>query len=418
MRMLFVSNYFPPQAHGGYEQLCQEVALAFAQRGHAVRILTSRPPAADPIDSPDAVAVHRVLHLEVVGGLLSTTLRLFCRRRRMEAENLEAAKAVLAEFPPDIALIWGMWNVPRAVPALIERLLPDRVVYYLCDYWPHLPTAYLQQWRAPSRRAVMRLAKRLLRPCVTHRLAREIGTPLKLERVICVSRALRDRLAGAGLPVVNAPVIHLGTAVEASRRGEGPGSQLPDARFSLVYVGRLVAEKGVHTIVEAVHLLHAELPRDRVTLDIFGAGDPAYVAALHAAVVRHRLQHAVRFRGRVDHSEVPVVLSRYDAFVLASEWDEPFSRALLEAMAIGLPVIGTSTGGTPEVVTDGVNGLLFRAGDAAMLAAQIGRLQRDPVQRRELAHAAQETVAHGFSLARTVNELEAALERIRADCAA
>ncbi len=413
MRLLFVSNYFPPHALGGYELQCQDVARALTQRGHTVQILTSRPPSAEPVVSPDVIAVHRVLHLEVVGGLLSTTARLWVDRRRHAAENVESVQAVLAQCRPDVALFWGLWNVPRAVPALIEDRMADRVAYYMSDYWPTLPSAYLQQWQAPSRRLATRLVKRLLRGGVTYRLAREADIPLRYARVICVSRAVRERLVRAGLSVADAPVIYGGTAVAPSDRHEHSHAP-PDAPFSLVSVGRLVAEKGVHTIIDAVHALRVQRPRVGVTLDIVGSGDPGYTSRLRRAIRRHGLQGAVRLRGRVDSGDVPEVLARHGALVLASEWDEPFSRVVLEAMAVGTPVIGTTTGGTPEVLVDGVTGLTFRPGDAMMLAAQIARLQRHPAERRALARAARETVAARFTLARSVDELEGFLARLAA----
>jgi glycogen(starch) synthase len=245
-------------------------------------------------------------------------------------------------------------------------------------------------------------------------MASEDRPPLALARVVCISRALREHLLQAGLPVADAPVVYGGTAIEPPERLDRPTAPSLGAQFSLVYLGRLVAEKGVHTIVDAVRMLRGEPSRGSITLDIFGAGDPAYVAALRAVVQRQGLQHAVHFRGRLDPVDVPVVLGRYDALVLASEWEEPLGRVVLEAMAVGVPVIATTAGGIGEVLTDGVTGLACRAGDAAMLAAQIVRLQRDPTQRRELARTAQETVVERFSLRRMVDELEAVLRQVDA----
>src|ERR687887_17309 len=64
-------------------------------------------------------------------------------RARLERQNLDQLSKLVAEVRPDAALVWGMWNVPRAVPALLEQLLGSRVVFYFCDYWPTLPSAYL-----------------------------------------------------------------------------------------------------------------------------------------------------------------------------------------------------------------------------------------------------------------------------------
>jgi len=75
-------------------------------------------------------------------------------------------------------------------------------------------------------------------------------------------------------------------------------------------------------------------------------------------------------------------------------------------MACGLVVIGTTTGGTPEILTDGENGLTFKAGDGAMLAEKIARVLREPSLRPRLARAARRTVEERFTMQRMVEELE------------
>ena len=103
MRILFVSNNFPPATKGGYEQWCEEVALALAARGHTMAVLTSNvgttgaqgSPAADGGSFTYPFAVHRLLHCQVVGGLAHTTLRLLREPWRLEAENLVHTQRVI-----------------------------------------------------------------------------------------------------------------------------------------------------------------------------------------------------------------------------------------------------------------------------------------------------------------------------------
>ncbi len=149
-RLLFVSNYYPPHALGGYEMWCHEVATGLRARGHHVSVLTSRVSgraSSDHVDGP----VYRTLYLELEGGLLHTIGRLSWTRDRRERENLVRVERLLHQIQPDWVVLWGMWNVPRSVPAALERWMPGRVIYYLCDYWPTLPSAYLQRWREPAR---------------------------------------------------------------------------------------------------------------------------------------------------------------------------------------------------------------------------------------------------------------------------
>jgi glycogen synthase len=412
MRILFLSNYYPPVVLGGYEQLCCEVGEELTRRGHVVCVLTSRSPNATCASADNGVQVHRSLHLEVESGLVQTAIGRVRHGKQMARENLESLLGVVAGFRPDVALIWGMWNVSRSVPAELEHLLPDRVAYYLCDYWPSLPSAHVQQWQAPSRRGATRLAKWLVRRPAVALL--ENGPPIRLrfQHAACVSRATRSLLAQAGVPVDHASVIYLGIRTEEFASGR------PDARrhrragaLKLVYAGRLSSEKGVHTALRAMAAL-ADRPDPPVTLDIVGRGDTASERELKAAARRHRLDGRVTFRGSFPRSEMPTILAHYDALVFPSEWEEPFAGIVLEAMVAGLVVIGTTTGGTGEVLIEGETGLAFPRGDAEALARQVRRLLDDSGLGRRLATAARQRVEEKFTLTHTVDQLEAFLQRI------
>jgi glycosyltransferase involved in cell wall biosynthesis len=89
-----------------------------------------------------------------------------------------------------------------------------------------------------------------------------------------------------------------------------------------------------------------------------------------------------------------------------SIWPEPLARVVQEAMASGLVVIGTTTGGTPELLREGETGLTFPAEDATALAHQIGRLAADPALYNRLALAARHTVETSFTEQRMVDEIE------------
>jgi glycosyltransferase involved in cell wall biosynthesis len=95
-----------------------------------------------------------------------------------------------------------------------------------------------------------------------------------------------------------------------------------------------------------------------------------------------------------------------------SVWPEPLARVVQEAMAVGLVVIGTTTGGTPELLQDGLTGLTFAAEDADGLARQIGRLARDPALFETLAQAARQTVESRFTQERMVDEIEAYFQKL------
>jgi glycogen synthase len=408
VRILILSNYYPPAAFGGQEQRCSEVALALAGRGHSVRVLTSRGDGLPRQESDSGVSVQRCLHLQAHPGFLQTGLRFFSRHRQVQGD-LDCLRRILTEFSPDIVYIWGMWNVSRSVPWLAEQLCPGKVVYNISDYWLTLPEAYIQYWRAPSGRVMLRLVKYLLGRMVLTQMTSLPLPQLRLEHPICISRAIRDRLLQSGVSVEHARVIYGGIRAERfDANGSRQRNRVSGGDVKLLYAGRIVPEKGVRTAIVALSLIPNEC-RSLVTLDVVGDGEPSYQAQLQRLVHRHGLENHVTFHGRVAYQDIPMLFRQYDVFVFPSEWEEPFARSVLEAMAAGLPVIGTNTGGTGEVLVAGETGLVFPPGDASTLAHRIQFLVENPSIVRTLVTQAQQVVRERFTFQRMMDESEAYL---------
>jgi glycogen synthase len=408
MRILFLTNYYPPYARGGYELWCQEVAEALTQRGHQVCVVTTKPDNNHPQSNEYNVWVQRVLWPEVESSLTQTTLRLLKDRPRLESENLQQLHKLVMEFKPEVALVWGMWNLPRSLPAMLERLLPESVAYYICDYWLTLPNAYIQRWQAPASKSVTQLPKRLLGKYFLAELSKETPIQLELEHPICVSQALRETLVEAGIKVSHAQVIYGGVKSETFLESGDKRREQSSKHLNLLYIGRLEPEKGVHTAINAIaHLAKEGI--SSLTLDIYGQGDPPYEAGLRTIVHKNNLDHLIAFHGTISHQQVPQVLWQHDVLIFPSEWQEPFARTVLEAMAAGLVVVGTITGGTGEILIENKTGLTFSAGDAEQLASQIQHLAQNPRLRNTLAAAGQRCVNENYTFSRMVAQLEATL---------
>lgn len=404
MRVLFVTNYYPPTALGGYEMWCQEVAQRLVARGHQVCVVTSQDHNAAAIE--DGVDVRRALDLEVRGGTTSTLRRALGRQARA-SRNVVAIEQIVAELDPGAALLWGMWNLPRETAKTVETLLGGRASYYFCDYWTTLPASYLQQLSAPARTLLGRLVKQIVAAPVLRSLRSDARVALDLPNAMCTSHAVKRKLLREGVAIADAEVIHGGVCTE--RFHPEPAESAGD-RLRLLYLGRIEADKGVHTAVEAMRI--AARTGVLATLDIYGRGDADFVEELESSVARHGLGKRVSLRGSVTASSTPALLRSYDALVFPSEWDEPFARTVLEAMASGLAVIGTTTGGTGEILKDGETGLAFQAGAAGSLAAAIQKLASDPELVRTLGATARRVVAAGYDISRMVDRIERKLETI------
>ncbi len=166
------------------------------------------------------------------------------------------------------------------------------------------------------------------------------------------------------------------------------------------YIGRLVEEKGVQVLLEAVALL-----KEPYRVEIIGTG--YYRTELEVQAARLGIRDRIFFRNSVPSREVPDVLSRLDMLVIPSltrsNWKEQFGRVIVEAMACEIPVIGSDSGEIPNVIGDA--GIITPEGDAQTLALRIHELLEDRVQRLEYAargrqrflrHFTQEQVAHRY----------------------
>lgn len=409
MRILILSNFYPPTVRGGYELRCSETAAELARRGHEVAVLTSRNG-----DQPATAVLHGVevsygLHLEADPAPFKTAVRFFLYRTRHERENQATVQSILAHFRPDVVFVWGMWNVPRSVPFLVERLCPGRVVYHISDYWPMLPSAYRQYWEKLSGRRFTALPKKLIGQMALGLLPSADAPSLRFEYPTCVSLAVKSHLVASGVPIAHATVLHSGVGV--NRFKPPTDSTLLRDSTRLVYAGRLTPDKGVHVAIDAVRHLWMK-GRNDLHLDIIGDGDAAYIAHLKNQVNAGRTPLPVHFLGKFSKPQMPDMLADYDVLLFPSEWEEPFAGVVMEAMATGLVVVGTPTGGTAEILIHEETGLVFPAGDAIALASAIERLMDDPLLAQRLAENGRMAVQKNFTRARMVDRFEAFLQDV------
>lgn len=178
-------------------------------------------------------------------------------------------------------------------------------------------------------------------------------------------------------------------------------SELEFSGDTLVFAGRLGPQKALGVLLRAL----VDLPD--VTLAL--AGDGPERAALEHTAHDLGLDGRVRFLGAVPRDRVLRLFRAADVSVLPSAW-ENFPHTVVEALAVGCPVIATAVGGVPEAVTDGENGLLVPPNDPAALAGAIARFLADDELRAKLAAAAPRSV-EGYSEAAVFARIEAELER-------
>jgi glycosyltransferase involved in cell wall biosynthesis len=368
MRVLIVSGIWPPDV-GGPASHAPEVAGYLGSRGHRVEVVVT----ADAAPRPEAYPVRWVPRSLPPGVRHARSVELIARRAR---------KA-------DVVYTTGMFGRSSAAALLARRPLVVKLTadpaYERSKRWG-LVSGSIAEFQ--SERGLRTLALRAARDFDVRRAA----------HVVCPSSYLRELAIGWGLPAERVtvlpnpapPVPELAPREELRERHGFTGP-------TLVSAGRLTAQKSLDVAIDAVRRAGG------VELVIVGDGpDRAALEQLGGA----------RFLGAQPRERVLELFRAADASILSSAW-ENFPHTVVEALAVGTPVLATRTGGVAEVVTDGVNGLLVEPGDAEALAAAIRRYLDDEALQARLREAAAPSVAE-YAAA----EVYARLERILEDAAA
>jgi glycogen synthase len=398
MRILLVSNLFPPYVVGGYERLAGWVADGLRARGHAVQVLTGRgalfaghPEITAGLDL-DLAAVCEAHFGD--GVAFDRGLAASVRRHVFSARNLGAARRALSAAPVDLVSFWNPAFITLS-PLLAARWQRVPAVVHLSDTvmnpfrGPH-PPAFPSGFRSGAR-----LAVDALRPLSAAR------------RYVLPSAFLRDKLVrNEGLPARRSEVLPWPLPPAVARTAP-PARREPRAS-RLLFVGSLAPEKGASVLLQAFR--GASARRRDLTLTLVGDAGRASVRALRASAEGL----PIHFRGQLAHDTVLREYQEHDVLVFPSVWDEPFALVPLEAAAMGLAVVATTAGGTPEAFTDGCTALLVAPGDAAALEAAIVRLAENPPLARTLATAAEAHVRATYDFAAFMDRLEALYDGSRA----
>ncbi len=222
-------------------------------------------------------------------------------------------------------------------------------------------------------------------------------------RVPCRSEALAERVAKLGCPRGKLTVMR--TMIPETRIALRPPPMGGDWQF--VQAARLVPKKGMATALRAFALFAERRTKARFVI----AGEGPQEAELRALAASLGVADQVEFAGFLAQEELKRLFARSFAFIHPSETAvgdvEGVPNAMLEAMACGMPVIATRHGGIPEVIENGVNGLLVNEGDFEGLAREMERLACGATLSMSLGEAGARTVREQFSPERQVAAIEA-----------
>ena len=354
MRLLFAES----STRGyGTEQHIAALATAMARHGHDVRCLVI---AGSPVAALLGAAGVPTLAVRPGGTrglrIAAALLRLAARQR------------------PD----WMISNDPRFYRMLlaVRRIGGARV-------------ALFRHWHdAPSKPRTRELLTR------------------RADRFILVSRFHRDDYRRQGMPVERTSVLY--NPVDTERFRPSPALRAStrsrlgfrDSDAIVGYVGRMIAAKGIFTLLDAAErLLGGE-----ASARMLWVGDGEDSAALRARVARS--MHASRHHFLTWEADMAALYPALDILAVPSLYPEPFGRVSVEAQATAVPVVSSLAGGLPETFVPESTGVGVEPGDAGGLAAAILELLGDPERRRRMGAAGREWACTRFSLERIAGDFE------------
>lgn len=404
LRILFVTDAFPPRSYGsGWSTY--HLARGLRAQGHDVRVVVAQAAWRSVATNYDGLPVWRARAggrsfnpaLFAVTGLgPGRIVRHLVRSWKPDIVHAQHINAMLVashatRAVPLIVTVRDHWPVCFYGTALAAVPCPGCLIGTLspCNVQRGSP-------RAP--RAAHLLKRELMRAMLRQRQAVLSGAA----GVIAASDAMQGELHS----LVSPSRLHtIPNAVDLSLFSPNDDAlprDLPDRFF--LYVGKLSAHKGADLLPRIAERLGEGAP------PILVAGDGALEESLRASQAQGRL----RVLGRLSNEAVTALMQRAIALITPARWPEPLSRTHLEALAAGCPIIATDTGGTREVVAEGVTGFLTAVDDVETMVNRLMALATDDDLHARMATASRERAARLFGLeevtARHVAVYRAAVE--------
>lgn len=408
MRILHVNKFL--YRRGGAEGYMLDLADLQRGQGHQVEFFGMRH---ESDDGAARFAQHFPHQVDLEPPPERAADRLRAAARMMwSSSSRRGMAAVVEEFRPDVVHCHNIYH--QLSPSVLSPLRQAGVpcVMTLHDYKLACPSYQLLDhgrpcqacvtggtWQAARRRCKDGSLSASTLLAVESTLHRRLRAYDAVDVFLSPSRFLAGVIRRAGLYPDRIEVVNHFADVAATPVKERAGG-------NLLFAGRLSREKGVDVLIEALALTRAP-----TVLDVAGDGPVRHELE---ALARQRVPGRVRFHGRLAKPELQQLVRSSVASVVPSRWHENQPMTVLESFGAGVPVVSTDLGGLPELVRDGVDGLLVPAEQPAALAAALDALVLDPDHALTMGAAARARVLEQFSTERHLQAVGAAYERAAA----
>jgi len=360
MRILILSDLYPPYYKGGHEIQCKIVADGLSNKGHEVVVLTSRYGVNEK--TADGKLFRLLYYLGDNGSGVFLKRYMQLKLALLGRLNYYITSKIVKKIKPDIAYAGELSGI-SIFPMIAIQRKNISIVHHLGNYY------------------LVELVKDcILKSNLLKRIYRKIiygfyGLyKFDFSHLITVSKALKKQHVEVGFYDKNISIIPRGISSGLIKNKLKNPSPHLKREIKLLYVGRISKEKGVHISIQAVKLLIKELKKFNIVFYIIGDGDGNYIKQLSKLLVKLGIENNVKFCGKFSREKILREYSKFDILLFPSVWEEPFSGVLIEAMSQGLPIVATNTGGTPELITNNYNGLLVPPNDSVKMAKSVKEL--------------------------------------------
>lgn len=368
MKVLMLAQFYPPVI-GGEERHVRNLSVELASRGHEVHVAcldVGRPPVVDP-----GVTVHQLANLGVKVPALYPTADRPLALPMPDPYVSRGLSRLVASVRPDVVHAHN-WIINSYLPLSAARRLP--LVYSLHDYSHVCPTKRLMFEDAPCSGPGLRKCF----TCTTDWYG--AGRGPVIQSMVRSGRPIRNRVVDVFTPVST----FVGEANQLSEQGtrwQVVPNFVPDSLLSqssvprdpalpsgdyLFFAGDLSDQKGVDTLLAAYARLDAD-----TRPELLMVGRPAMDLS--------SLPPGARAEEGWDHDRVVSAFAHARSAVLPSKWPDPCPTTVLEAMALGAPLVTTHMGGIADMVTNEESALVVPPGDVAATTTALTRLSTDPV---------------------------------------
>ncbi len=367
-RILVINNLYPPQEVGGFGRRICDFANILKRRGHSIRVLTSDTSYLGEITQNEPNVDRSFI---LFGGWENGACKPIDDKKKIIhiiKKNHKRVQKTINDFSPDLCLLG---NIDLLSHMVLQPLLENRI------------------------------------PVIHHLGNRFLGYSVQdspqsdLYHLAAVSHWLKEEIIRQGYPFRRISVIYPGALVKEFKMPVLPATD----RLRIAYASIVLPYKGPHVLLDALKRLH-DMGID-FSCSIAGTATNEYfVNHLKNFVISNGMEEKIRFLGFLQREKLKDLFARHNVLAFPSVFQEPFGHSQVYAMAAGLTVVTSATGGAKEIVEHGKSGIIFKSEDSKSLAQAFLQLVQSPSRWQQIAKAGQKRAVEFFDIERSVDILE------------